>query len=258
MDNYTDISVYKAMQYAKNYEKYRWMPLSAFNAYYDNVNKKSRMKILDVGCGIGQFSLRLADALRREGYSFIIDAVDVSENELSLLRAAAKKADITNVNCINANFMELDINKEYDLIICSEIIHLIPDLLLFCRKMCKLLSREGNIFIRTASPKQLLSRKSYDFFPKCRYIDLLRNKSPELLETTFALCGKRIIKIEQINESQYLSKKTVFDLFNAKAFSTLFSLSENEINEGINKMREFYKMQSKIFWDFYMTLYIVG
>ena len=146
----------------------------------------------------------------------------------------------------------------YDVVICSEMIHLVKDMKAFANNVCKILNKDGVILIRTPSPDQIWKRSSYDYFPSCKYVDLLRNKSMELIDSVFALNNMRISNVIKVDESQYVPKDFLVEMFRNKAFSTLHAIDESEYQEGLKKLIQAYRDDSCVFWDFIMTLYVVS
>lgn len=69
--------------------------------------------ILDVGCGCGMYTIRLA----LEGRS--VTALDLSDEMLSILAADARKMGLDNIEYVNSGWLEYSGGRAYDLIFCS-------------------------------------------------------------------------------------------------------------------------------------------
>lgn len=95
--------VYDALMYDAPYDK--WI-----NFFKHHVTHNSNLKILDVGCGTGELSIRLAE----DGYC--IKAFDLSEE---MIEVANQKAEhISNhVDFFQANAIDFNLNESFDVII---------------------------------------------------------------------------------------------------------------------------------------------
>jgi SAM-dependent methyltransferase len=69
--------------------------------------------ILDVGCGTGMYTLRLALMGK------FVTALDISEEMLAINREDAQNNGLTNIEHINMDFLNFTPQRKYDLIFCS-------------------------------------------------------------------------------------------------------------------------------------------
>ncbi|MDR2141918.1 MAG: class I SAM-dependent methyltransferase [Deltaproteobacteria bacterium] len=70
-------------------------------------------RILDVGCGAGLYTLRLAQEARE------VVAVDFSEAMLAILREDARQLGIQNLKIIQADWLSVAIPGQFDVVFCS-------------------------------------------------------------------------------------------------------------------------------------------
>lgn len=73
----------------------------------------AQKRILDVGCGCGQFTLRLAMQAKW------VTGLDVSDNMLAILRADASLYDIENIDYVREDWLDFIPQRSYDCIFCS-------------------------------------------------------------------------------------------------------------------------------------------
>ncbi|MDR2442413.1 MAG: class I SAM-dependent methyltransferase [Deltaproteobacteria bacterium] len=69
--------------------------------------------ILDVGCGAGMYTIRLA----KEGK--FVTGLDISEAMLAANREDAEKENLKNVEYVNMAWLEFEPRRDYDLLFCS-------------------------------------------------------------------------------------------------------------------------------------------
>ncbi|MDR2368936.1 MAG: class I SAM-dependent methyltransferase [Deltaproteobacteria bacterium] len=69
--------------------------------------------IIDVGCGAGMYTIRLA----KEGK--FVTALDISEAMLAVNREDAERENLTNVEYVNMDWLDFEPRRDYDLLFCS-------------------------------------------------------------------------------------------------------------------------------------------
>jgi SAM-dependent methyltransferase len=69
--------------------------------------------ILDLGCGSGAYSIRLAKMAKK------VTALDISDGMLSAVKKAAKENNINNINYVEADWIEYIPREYYDIIFAS-------------------------------------------------------------------------------------------------------------------------------------------
>ena len=69
--------------------------------------------VLDVGCGSGMYTIRLAREAER------VTAVDISQGMLDILREDAGAQGLDNIDYVRAEWMEFDSDATFDVVFCS-------------------------------------------------------------------------------------------------------------------------------------------
>ncbi|SKC46783.1 methyltransferase domain-containing protein [Maledivibacter halophilus] len=82
--------------------------------------KKSKT-VIDIGCGIGSFSISLA----KKGLD--ITAIDMSSKVIEVLRKRAQKNLIQNINTYNSKFESITNKESYDIVLMSYMMGLVND-----------------------------------------------------------------------------------------------------------------------------------
>tara|TARA_Y100000758_G_C15730258_1_gene304423 strand:- start:25 stop:540 length:516 start_codon:yes stop_codon:yes gene_type:complete len=82
---------------------------------------QSGMKVCDMGCGNGYYSLRLAKLVGQKGQ---VLAVDIQPEMLTLLRARAAKAEIDTIHPVLGTVADPRLpSKSIDVILCVDVYH---------------------------------------------------------------------------------------------------------------------------------------
>lgn len=142
--------VYNDREFAAKYSER--IDLNSLNALYERpatlslISVSKGMKVLDAGCGPGEYTEHLA------GLGAEVTAVDFSDE---MIRIAKTKN--TNAKFINANLnYTLDFlnDNEFDLIVSSLVIHYIKDLHLLFSEFNRVLKVNGTLVFSTHHPFQ--------------------------------------------------------------------------------------------------------
>lgn len=100
-------------------------------------------KMLEVGCGTGQYSNYFAI-----GTNNIVYALDPTLNSLKLAKSFSDKNNIKNIKYINGSIFEDIFNKEsFDFVFCSGVLHHTKDTYLGFKRCSELVKKNGYILI---------------------------------------------------------------------------------------------------------------
>ena len=221
-----------ALTVIKNWDNKTWLSsqnyIKAFNKFLlKNINLNSNSKILDVGCGRGKILGNLSSTLKLKDKPLGIDIVHHKDKDKRI-----------NFKKINASKF-FSINKEkFDLILIKQTIHLLNfnEIKKILELSKKNLSTKGKVFILT--------------------LEVGKNEIPtfKLMKTNLMLSLDRDRKIIKMIKRLYpLSIKKKFEfkvrimktrylnMIKNKYMSTLLSLSNNEISEGLEEIDLKYK-----------------
>ena len=93
-----------------------------YQAIEKQLDLLSDKEILDFGGGTGLLTLPLAKQAKS------VTLVDISEKMLEQARLKAEQQDIENIQFLEQDLLENPLEKEFDLIVVSRVLHHMPDL----------------------------------------------------------------------------------------------------------------------------------
>jgi SAM-dependent methyltransferase len=70
-------------------------------------------KVLDVGCGAGMFTIKIAKMACK------VTALDISSEMLKILKFDAEKYDVFNIDYVHKDFLNFESKEQHDIIYCS-------------------------------------------------------------------------------------------------------------------------------------------
>ena len=115
------------------------------------------MTVLDVGCGMGFFSIGLAKLVGDKG---CVIAVDVQPEMLNILEKRAEKAGCSDrIRIHKSELNKLGVETTVDFILAFWMVHEVPDTNIFFRQIRSCLKPNGRILI--AEPKFHVSLKRF-------------------------------------------------------------------------------------------------
>ena len=124
-------------------------------------NIKNGMKVLDVGCSIGLFSLVLADMVGSKGK---VICVDVQEKMIRSLEKRAQKAGLSNRIetriCHHDSLGLDDLKEDIDFAFASAVVHEVPDASRFFSEIYQTMKPTGRFLV--IEPKGHVSEKHFE------------------------------------------------------------------------------------------------
>lgn len=115
------------------------------------------MTVMDVGCGMGYFSIALAKIVGPQGR---VIAVDLQPQMLNILRKRAEKAGVADrISTHQSEASSLGIQIKVDFAVAFWMVHETPDTHSFFREIVSLLKPDGKLLI--AEPKLHVSAEHF-------------------------------------------------------------------------------------------------
>lgn len=99
-------------------------------------------QVLDVGCGTGHRLVALAQQYPHAHFT----GVDMSAPSLAVGRALTDKHNVTNVELIQSDLHHMDLGRSFNLVICSGVLHHLPDPRLGLRAVAAQTAPDGLLY----------------------------------------------------------------------------------------------------------------
>ena len=119
------------------------------------------MKVLDIGCAMGFFSLPLAEMVGPNGK---VICVDIQEKMIKSLEKRARKAGLSErieTRMCNLNSLCLDdLKEQIDFALASGVVHEVPDASVFFSEIYKVIKPSGRILV--TEPSLHVSKKDFE------------------------------------------------------------------------------------------------
>lgn len=168
-------------------------------------------KVLDAGCGKGDFTFYLA-----EKYPDVqISGCDLSEFNIKICQEIQKKVGFKNVHFFKQDLLDVKAKDKYDLIFCIEVLEHIRENKQVLKSFHKALKESGYLYIHmpTQKQKRLFNERYFTYYDKWAEIEHvgqhytletlqkdLEDLGFSILRTkeTFGLCGRLAWEISEI------------------------------------------------------------
>lgn len=159
--------------------------------YFLNKYFKPKMKILDIGCGVGTIDLYLAN----NGASVL--GIDVSQNGIDIARKNSENLGLRkNLKFDIMNFPYQAPSEKYDIVICSEVLEHLVDDKNAVKKIFALLKPNGVVIASSPSVNSILYRfgklKKFD-----KEVGHLRRYDEKGFKSLFTSSGLRIMEVKK-------------------------------------------------------------
>jgi 2-polyprenyl-3-methyl-5-hydroxy-6-metoxy-1,4-benzoquinol methylase len=205
---------------------------------------------LDIGAGLGRFSIPLA--MRNK--NIVIDCVEKSNSMAESLKEIIKKKKVSNIKVHCEDFQSYNLEKKYDIVIASEVLHLLASNYEAIKKISKLLKDNGYLFTRMPFSHQLSSGDLYQHFPETLEIDLSRHFTKKNFYRITAENGLFLEEEIKLTEAKTLNGIDYLKIFEDKVYSTLHILEESVYNKRINQLKNTIQIDTTYKHKINMTL----
>jgi ubiquinone/menaquinone biosynthesis C-methylase UbiE len=217
-------------QIYKTYDDVREGDIETINAFLKEVSINKSSRVLDIGCGTGNYSIILERLTEAKTFG-----IDPSEGMLDKARKKNSRVVFTQGTGGSIPFE----NDYFDFIYMTDVIHHIPDLNELFLEMRRVLKTQGKICIMTQSHKQIENRPITRYFPGTANVD--KQRYPTLSQINQAALNNGLVSIKEeiLYEDQPVVLSTDFlELIEKKGYSMLHLISDEEYGKGLSFLKE--------------------
>ena len=222
---------------AKIYDEYRKTDELVLRILSNEIQElstiKSKLSMLDIGCGTGNFSIPLA-----KEFDIKLTGIDFSEEMLMQAQQKLPRGRWLLQDVKTANFKD----NSFDIVLMSYVVHHMQDYDKVLRTVYRILKKLfGKLLIVTDDHDQFQASVYHKHIPRLLEIDLERFPKVDELSNHLNEIGfevhihkvTREIRVSDIKDIDELVEKG-----KARYFSTLTLIADSELEKGLEKMRE--------------------
>ncbi len=146
------------------------------------------MTVADIGCGMGYFSIAMAEMVGERGS---VIAADIQQEMLDILRKRAEKRGVAErIRLVKAQKDDIGINVPVDFVLTFWMVHETGNIRRFLDQIGSILKKEGKLFI--AEPRLHVSRAKFqETMQHAREAGFTVNEAPNVRISRSALLVKR-------------------------------------------------------------------
>lgn len=219
--NYNDIS--------RIYDDVREEERAIVNSFLNEVEITDTTKILDVGCGTGNYTNILEKITNAKIYG-----IDASEGML-------EKVKEKNKNIITKVGLATDIPFEdcaFNFVYMTDVIHHVTDINKMFLEFNRILVNGGKVCISTQSYRQIDLRYMSEFFPSTAAVDKTRYQDIEEIIKLARENGFRLIKNQIIDEGKEVELGSDYlELLEKRGYSMLHLITDEDYKDGLNRVK---------------------
>ena len=210
------------------YDNVRAENKSIVDLFIEEVKITNRTRILDFGCGTGNYANMLQRLTRAKVYG-------IEPSDGMREKAIAKNVNITVVKGDHKNIPFED--SYFDFVYMTDVIHHIPDIEMMFKEIGRVLKSGGSLCIATQSHEQIDNRFYVKYFPSTAIVD--KRRYPDIDKIISKAQGQSFehIKNAIIGEGVEVAVTADFvKLVKNKGFSMFHLISDDEYNVGLKQL----------------------
>ena len=215
---------------ARDYDTHRSGDIETVSLIADSGGVRARSRVLDGGCGTGNYALLLN---RSTGAATV--GLDRSAGMLERARAKQPLLRWVQGDLRTTPFRA----RSFDLVYCLYVLHHLPnDLDAFCDEMYRVLDG-GTVLLITTPRDQIEKHPLNQFFPSFAQIDLQRFPMDDDVVRAMTGAGFGNVKLtETVAAEPLVLDRDYYERVAAKWISTLRLIPESGFRDGLTAMRE--------------------
>jgi SAM-dependent methyltransferase len=212
---------------------------------------ESNLRVLDVGCGTGGFSISIGATTGAWVVGF-----DLSH---SLLNYATKKPDGQSVAWVEGSAETLPFaDNSFDRVVMSLVFHQIRQRDRAICEAFRVLRLGGLALIRTVAPEAARERIPFRFFPQVAEVEAARMPALPDITRMFSAAGFGDIRTEIVERNREVDLLEVISSLRRRSRPSYKMLTEDVLQEGIAQMRKEWERWRSCLADPRPTAFIVS
>lgn len=217
----------------KIYDDVRYSDIEVINSFFEEVTVNAETKILDIGCGTGNYANTIQNLTKSRVYG-------LEPSQGMIEKAKAKNSSIEFVMS-DAENLPFD-NNYFDFIYMTDVIHHVPDIDRMFYEIYRVLDAEGKVCIDTQSHRQIDLRFVTYYFPSTAEVDKKRYPSIDKIITSGEKNNLKLVKEKLIYEANDITlNEDYLELIEKKGFSMFHLICDRDYETGLKKLREDFK-----------------
>jgi SAM-dependent methyltransferase len=209
---------------AADYAIHRSVHPELLRKLFENCDTLTSPRILEVGCGTGNYAALLAASSAR--------CFGLDPSPTMLAEARGKTADVSWVQGSAESLPFPD--GSMDFIYSVDVIHHVQDRTSFFKEAFRVLAANGLLVTATDTEETIRKRALSHYFPETIEAELQRYPRPEEIPQLYSSVGFREIGAEKVESAYDLSDSAPFE---RKTFSCLHLISEKAFQSGLENLK---------------------
>ncbi|EYE88761.1 hypothetical protein Q428_06260 [Fervidicella metallireducens AeB] len=203
--------------------------IDVLNNFLEKAKITSSSKILDIGCGTGNYAIEIKKITNCETYG-----LDISEAVISKALEKDKTVNWILCDALHTPFE----NNFFDFIYMTDVIHHILNIDKLFIEINRILKNKGKICINTQSHRQIDLRFNSEFFPESAILDKMRYPDVEKIILTAQRYGLSFIKEDIIGQdNEIILDSKYLDSVEKRQYPMFHLISDKCYHYGIAEIR---------------------
>ncbi len=197
-----------------------------------NIDQHKKIKLLDLGCGTGRFTIPIA---KKFNY-YVIGA----DNSSDMLERAKSKDGSEKISWELQDATALSYEDNYlDVVFISHLLHHFdqPDRVI--RECYRVLKPGGLVLNRYGAIEDILEDPEHRFFPEIGDIDRLRTPTKRQVEDWFEQTGFKAIQSECLAQKTFAHPGERLAAVNRRFISALWLISDSAFYKGLHDLEKY-------------------
>lgn len=223
---------------ASFYDQGRTMSDQNIDLWLDLIKEFSKLssgvRVLDLGCGTGRFTIPMATKLR-----FSVTGADSSREMLA--KAEEKQgADIATWDYQEAEYLTYP-NDSFDVVFASHLLHHVDSPLRALGECKRVLRPSGTMLVRYGPIEQIRNDVEHTFFPETLVIDESRTPTLDIVESWLTDIGFVEVCSRTIVQQTYQTSMERLNAVKVKHASVLTMITQEAFERGLHKLEKYIK-----------------